>query len=319
MTSPGENGAVCVGGIIASLIANADFPGRKSTFSYASYAAFRPSYPPSLYETVLAYHDGSREVCVDLGCGHGVVARYLAKSFSKVIGTDPSDGMIEQARLITAQGDYPNLDFRKSFAECLPFLEKETVDLVVAGQAAHWFDTATVFPEMGRILRKCGTLAFWGYTDPVFVDFPGATKVLNEYAYSNDDCSLGPYWSQPGRAMVENKLRDIEPPVDEWEEVQRIEYEPGTGGPKTGQGTIFLSRLMALGECMDFIRTWSAYGAWQDRFRKMKRGDGGEGDIVDEIFDKMRSAEPDWLTDETWMEKKVVMEWGSGLLLARKR
>lgn len=101
--------------------------------------------------------------------------------------------------------------------------------------------------------------------------------------------------------------------------MQRIEYEPGTGGPKTAEGTMFLNRLMALGECMDFIRTRSAYGAWQDKFQTKKRVNGGEGDIVDEMFDKMRSAEPDWRQDEAWMEKKVEIEWGSGLLLARRR
>lgn len=227
--------------------------------------------------------------------------------------------MIEQARSSTAREHYPNLTFLTSFAESLTFLDNESVDLVVAGQAAHWFDTTIVFPEMRRILRKCGTLAFWGYKDPVFVDYPEATKILNEYAYSNDERLLGSYWSQPGRSKVENKLRDIEPPVDEWEDVQRIEYEPGTDGAKTGKGTIFLSRHIGLGECMDFIRTWSAYGAWQDKFRKKKRADGGEGDIVDEMFDEMRSAEADWPKDEAWMEKKVEIEWGSGLLLARRR
>ena len=227
--------------------------------------------------------------------------------------------MIEQAHSSTAQEDYPNLTFRRSSAESLEFLENKTIDLVVAGQAAHWFDTTRLFPEMGRVVKNSGTLAFWGYKDPVFVDYPQATKIVNEYAHSSDDRSLGPYWSQPGRSKVENKLRDIEPPGEEWEDVQRIEYEPGTGGPKTGEGTMFLNRLMALGECMDFIRTWSAYGAWQDKFQAKKRVNGGEGDIVDEMFDKMRSAEPDWRQDEAWMEKKVEIEWGSGLLLARRR
>ena len=227
--------------------------------------------------------------------------------------------MIEQACSSTPKDDYPNLTFRKSSAESLAFLENESVDLVVAGQAAHWFDTTALFPEMGRILRTSATLAFWGYTDHVFVDYPKATKVLHEYAYSTDERLLGSYWSQPGRTKVENKLRDIEPPVDEWQDVQRIEYEPKTSGPKTGDGTMFLSRRMALGECMNFVRTWCSYSAWQDKFQSKKRGDGGEGDIVDEMFDRMRSAEPDWQMDEAWMEKEVEIEWGSALLLARRR
>ena len=70
---------------------------------------------------------------------------------------------------------------------------------------------------------------------------------------------------------------------------------------------------------MDFVRTWSSYGAWQDRFQIKKRCDGGEGDIVDEMFNKMKLAEVDWQKDEVWMKKEVEIEWGTGLLLARKR
>lgn len=68
---------------------------------------------------------------------------------------------------------------------------------------------------------------------------------------------------------------------------------------------------------MDYIRTWSSYSAWQDKLQTKKRSDGGEGDVVDEMFDNMRSAEPDWQEDEVWME--IEIEWGTGLLLARRR
>ena len=110
------------------------------------------------YQIILEYHHGPRRICVDLGCGHGVVARYLSHSFSDVIGTDPSNGMIEQAQLSISQGDHSNVTFRKSSAESLIFLKNESVDLVVAGQAAHWFDTRLLFSEMGRILRRGGKL-----------------------------------------------------------------------------------------------------------------------------------------------------------------
>ena len=85
------------------------------------------------------------------------MARHLSKSFSEVIGTDPSDGMIEQARSSTSQEKYPNLSFEKSSAESLTFLQNDSTDLVVAGQAAHWFDTTILFHEMGRIMRRGGS------------------------------------------------------------------------------------------------------------------------------------------------------------------
>lgn len=70
---------------------------------------------------------------------------------------------------------------------------------------------------------------------------------------------------------------------------------------------------------MNFIRTWSSYSAWQDRFQTKKRDDDGDVDVVDEMFDKMRLVESDWQEDEAWMEKEVEIEWGRGLLLARRR
>ncbi|KAI9879137.1 MAG: hypothetical protein M1830_009396 [Pleopsidium flavum] len=292
----------------------------KSTFSAGNYAAFRPTYPCSLYNTVLNYHHGPRDLCVDLGCGHGVVTRHLSAAFAHVIGTDPSKGMIDQARSSTPKEEYPNVEYKEAKAESSPFLEDGSVDMVVAGQAAHWFDYERLFPEMKRIVRTNGTMAFWGYKDHVFVDYPGATKVLNDYAYTNDDRQLGPYWSQPGRSIVEDKLRAIKPPTKDWEDIQRIEYEPATKGPKSGQGTLFVSKRMKLGECMSYIRTWSSFHGWQEKYRQIKRREeGGEGDVVDEMFDEMVNAEEDWRKEEDWREKEVEIEWGSGLLLARRR
>lgn len=68
---------------------------------------------------------------------------------------------------------------------------------------------------------------------------------------------------------------------------------------------------------MSYIRTWSAFSALYDKYQRTNRDDGGEGDVVDEMFDEMRSAEPDW-KDEGWKQKEVEIEWGSALLLARK-
>ena len=291
----------------------------KTIFPHVSYAAFRPSYPDTLYNVVLGYHQGPKNLCVDLGTGHGVVARALASRFTQVIGTDPSSGMIEQARSSISKLEYSNVSFSTSSAEHLPFLKTESVDLIVAGQAAHWFDATRLWPEMNRVVRKNGSLAFWGYKDPVFTDFPNATKVLDDYAYGKSEDTLGPYWSQPGRGKVQNKFRDIQPPETEWNDVQRIEYEPGTKGPRTGEGTLFLSRRTAIGDCLRYVRTWSSFSSWQEsHLDQTSREQGGQGDIVDEMFDKMREAEPTWQV-KNWLEMDVEMEWGSGLLMARRR
>ncbi|GCB23629.1 probable S-adenosylmethionine-dependent methyltransferase CRG1 [Aspergillus awamori] len=66
-------------------------------YECSAYAAYRPSPPKALYDTVLAYHQSPRELCVDLGTGHGAVVRALATHFKSVLGVDSSEGMLKEA------------------------------------------------------------------------------------------------------------------------------------------------------------------------------------------------------------------------------
>lgn len=288
----------------------------KSSFSAASYATFRPSYPPSLYEKVLEYHRGKRQSCIDLGCGHGVVARAMLQHFDSVLGIDPSGRMIEQAQSSTSSTEYPNVSFREAAAESLPFIANSSVDMVVAGQAAHWFDHAKVFEELARTVKSGGTMAFWGYKDHVFVNSPQASSIMNKYAYDHHPDMLGSYWQQPGRSIVQNLLRDVKPPSNAWEDITRIEYEPGTNGRQSGQGTMFMNASFKIGQCKEYIRTWSSYHSWREAHPKAEgRSRGGTGDVVDELFDEIASTDPAFGSEETLVD----IEWGSVLLLARKR
>lgn len=291
----------------------------KTSFSHASYASFRPSYPQHLYDIVLSFHKGSRKLLVDLGTGHGLICRSLASAFEKVVGTDPSEGMIKQARSDTIKDDYPNVDFIQASAESLPFLEDKSVDMVVAGQAAHWFDYPRLFLEMDRVVRSGGTLAFWGYTDHVFRDHPKASELLHQMAYGTSKNQLGPYWQQPGRSILLNYLRDIKPPQDEWE-VHRLEHDPTVLTPGSRECKFILEKRMTVAMNMEYVRTWSSYHGWQKAHpdKKAKRA-GGEGDVVDELFEEIKETEPDWKDEQQWWDKELDVEWGTALLLARKK
>lgn len=256
---------------------------------------------------------------MDLGCGHGTVTRHLSASFDQIFGIDPSPGMISQARLMTSPEEYFNIEYKESAAENLAFLADNSIDAAVAGQAAHWFKYPILFGELQRVLRQDGTIAFWGYKDHCFMNHPRATKIFHDYCHNEDEQLLGSYWSQPGRSIVENKLRDIQPPVSHWKDIQRIEYEPQSKRPMAGEGTMFMSKTLRLGDCMNYIRTFSAFHAWQENNpEKKRRREGGKGDVVDELFDEMISVEPDWQKHTPWEGIMVNIEWGSGLVLARK-
>ena len=297
--------------------APADRPYSKSTFSATSYAVARPSYPVTLYQKVLAYHRGPKNLCIDLGCGHGVVSYALSTHFTHIIGTDPSPGMIAKARASAPQSQYPNIEYRVAGAERLPFVSDSSVDLVVAGQSAHWFDYRQVWPELKRILRQGGTMAFWGYKDPVFVGWPRASAILDRYSYGNDpDTALGSYW-EPGRFIVRNLLRDVRPPESVFMDIQRVEHEPDatktTSRDGSGDPAIAVAKRMSVAQSMDYVRTFSSFHNWREAHpTAASRKEGGEGDVVDVMFDEIKEVEG-W-TDEA-LELEV--EWGTALILAR--
>ncbi|KAI9933665.1 hypothetical protein ASPWEDRAFT_138417 [Aspergillus wentii DTO 134E9] len=287
-------------------------------FSHHGYAAFRPSYPNHLYSLIFSFHNGPSSLALDLGTGHGLVARYLSPHFDRVIGSDPSAGMIQEAKNLSSE--YTNISFHQASAERSDFVNDNSVDLVVAAQASHWFNYDSLWPELKRIVRPGGTLAFWGYKDHVMVSHPKATALINHYAYDHDPWLMGSYWQQPGRSIVQQKLRAVQPPPQDWNDITRLEYEP-----ETGEGTRFMQAKMKLGTMEEYIRTWSAFHAWKGRWpnRKRRAVDGdGEGDVIDELMDRIREEEPELRGEGVeggWREVEVDIEWGSALIMARKK
>jgi SAM-dependent methyltransferase len=287
-------------------------------FSASSYAAFRPTWPTTVFDQVLSYHKGPKSLCVDLGCGHGSFTRELSSYFTRVVGIDPSAPMVNQAASSTKE---ENVSFRQGNAEDLDSFGDGSIDMVISSQAAHWFDYSKVWPMLKRKLRTGGTLAFLGYKENVLVKHPKATEVLHRYSYDPGVDLMGPHWEQPGRDILKDKYRSIVPPEADFEDIRRLEYEPGTQGVGTGPlGERVMYKTMKLGEMEGYVRTFSAYYRWQaahpDQNAKAK---GGQGDIVDEMFEKMLEV-PEWENVEAeWRDVEVESEWGSVILLARKK
>ncbi|OTB12683.1 hypothetical protein K445DRAFT_320821 [Daldinia sp. EC12] len=294
----------------------------RPTFSAKAYAAFRPAYPPSLFRTVLNYHHqpASNGTLLDLGCGHGLIARYLRQHFKSVVAIDPSAGMITQAKQTTTDSA---ITFRQGSAEDLDFLSDGSVDMAVAGQAAHWFDYGKVWPNLARVVRSGGTVAFWGYKDNVLVGAERATEIMERFVYGFGEVApgiegMGPYWEQPGRSILRDLLRSVHPPDSDWKEVTRLEHEPGEEGTDE---TRWMCKKMKLGEVEGYLKTFSAYNGWKEAHPEAKsREEGGEGDVLDIMWDHMVDAVPEWKAmGEQWREVEVENDWGTYILMARRR
>jgi hypothetical protein len=94
-----------------------------------------------------------------------MAVRDLALHFVHAIGIDPSAGMITTARSLggVSSSNDP-IRFEISSAEDLgpelnPPVQSNTVDLIVAATAAHWFDMPKFWHRAAQVLKPGGTLA----------------------------------------------------------------------------------------------------------------------------------------------------------------
>jgi SAM-dependent methyltransferase len=134
----------------------------------AEYARHRPSYPD---EAVSWLVGDSPATILELGAGTGKLTQSLCARGHRVIASDP-----DVAMLAVLRESAPDAVRLAATAEEIP-LPASSVDVVVAGQAFHWFDADRAWPEIARVLRPGGSLALvWNAGD---IRVPWVRKVLS--------------------------------------------------------------------------------------------------------------------------------------------
>jgi len=119
----------------------------------ADYGTFRAGFPDSLYDRLSEFGVGSSDQkIVDLGTGTGTLARGFAVRGCDVVGIDPDDRMLSQARELDSQRSI-RVKYVQATAENTG-LEDSSIDVVSAGQCWHWFDRPKATQEVLRILKR---------------------------------------------------------------------------------------------------------------------------------------------------------------------
>jgi SAM-dependent methyltransferase len=143
---------------------------RASSFgtAAAAYAEHRPDYAPAAVTWALQPVRGRDPLRVlDIGAGTGK----LTSGISGLAGTPDWAGLSviavepDPAMLAELRRTMPGITALAGRAEEIP-LPGASVDAVLCGQAAHWFDMARAVPEIARVLTPGGVFAgLWNMDD----------------------------------------------------------------------------------------------------------------------------------------------------------
>jgi SAM-dependent methyltransferase len=131
-------------------VAGLDPTGRFSS-RVDDYIRYRPSYPHEIVPLLARECGLSADSSVaDIGSGTGFLTKLFLDFGCAVSGVEPNKEMREAGeRLLARYKIFTSIDGRAEHTG----LADSSVDLVVAGQAFHWFDVPAARTEFRRILR----------------------------------------------------------------------------------------------------------------------------------------------------------------------
>ncbi|HEY4289130.1 MAG TPA: class I SAM-dependent methyltransferase [Puia sp.] len=113
----------------------------------ADYVKYRPDYPPAILS---ALHVSADWLVADIGSGTGISTELFLRAGCRVHAVEPNEAMRAKAEELLSH--YPGFVSVNGTAEATG-LAAGAFDLIVAGQAFHWFDPVRTREEMVRISR----------------------------------------------------------------------------------------------------------------------------------------------------------------------
>ncbi|KAI0597176.1 methyltransferase [Biscogniauxia sp. FL1348] len=291
----------------------------------SSYAQFRSEYHATLYNTLLKQHTstgGQLDTLVDVGCGPGTAVRALAPHFQHAIGFDPSEGMISGAKELggTSGGGEP-IRFEVSSAEDLSGIADNSIDLITAATAVHWFNVPAFWARAAQVLKPGGSVGLWTHKGTGIADSVPNAEAIHAALDAIMEEHVAPYMLT-GNILSQNLYIDLplpwalDPAVAEFDKETFLRTEWGTGAEGALSGDEFLAGadLEADMDTMEaMLGTASPIVRWREANKEKV---GTEQDVV-----RLMRREIERLLREAGVEKgkEVVRRAWSGVLLVIKK
>lgn len=159
------------------------------------YIKYRPNYPDALINFLTAQHSLSKQsVVADMGSGTGILSELFLKNGNTVFAVEPNKEMREAAE----KRYLGNLNFISVDATAeKTTLRDNTIDMIVAGQAFHWFDKSKSKIEFNRILKQNATVVLiWNDrridTTPFLIEYENLLKKYGTDYLKVNHKNIGP-------------------------------------------------------------------------------------------------------------------------------
>lgn len=187
-------------------------PTERFTNRVDDYVKYRPGYPIEIIATLNAEIGLMPDWRVaDVGSGPGNLTRLFLDNGNPVTGVEPNDAMRSAGERLLAP--YDRFTSVKATAEHTT-LADGSVDLIVAGQAFHWFEKEPARAEFRRILKPGGWVALvWNdrdlQADRLSAEYERILcELATEYAVVRDkyegEVEMAEFLSQARRAKFSN-------------------------------------------------------------------------------------------------------------------
>jgi ubiquinone/menaquinone biosynthesis C-methylase UbiE len=124
------------------------------------YIKYRPSYPAESIDYILHKSQIPQGAAIaDVGSGTGISSKLFLNRGYQVYGVEPNEPMRQGAETyLKAQAGFTSINGSSEHTT----LPDQSVDLIIAGTAFHWFNQQETKTEFKRILKPGGYVAiFW--------------------------------------------------------------------------------------------------------------------------------------------------------------